>query len=111
MSKNGVLADKMLVILQEPDGKFGPIVRKRMFKAPNLYVVPSKSGKITKEILHNWYRDVLFPSLGPRSLMLIDSLNTYNDTSYWDTINPANKELNLLTIPELCTGINRFSNH
>lgn len=95
----------MLVILQEPDGKFGPMVQKKLFRAPNLFVLPSKSGKITKDILKIWYRDLLFPSLRQESLMFKDSLTTYNDISYWGEVNPENKKLNLLTIPEGCTGI------
>lgn len=45
ISADGRLFSPMLIVLQEPQGVLGPRVTKTMFKARNLHVEASKSGK------------------------------------------------------------------
>ncbi|GAU94406.1 hypothetical protein RvY_06185 [Ramazzottius varieornatus] len=44
----------IFITLQEPEGIFGPLVKKSMFKASNLHVTASTSGKMTKELYIEW---------------------------------------------------------
>jgi len=54
ISADGKLLPTLLVVLKEKDGKFGPLVQKNLFPAPNLFVVPSSSGKLSKDLVHKW---------------------------------------------------------
>ena len=49
-----------------------------VFQAPNLYVVASKSGKCTSEILNNWFEVVLKPQITSDSIILLDCFNGFN---------------------------------
>jgi hypothetical protein len=52
---------KTLLVLQEPTGTFGPRVKKTLFKAENLVVSCSKSGKCCKENVALYHSEVLGP--------------------------------------------------
>ena len=52
---------------------------KKMFKADDLYVLPSKSGKLTKEILQKWLKDVYFPSVPDVSVLILDAWSAQNE--------------------------------
>jgi len=73
ISADGRLLPKLFVVLQEKDGKFGERVKKEIFKADNLYVLPSKSGKLTKSIVQAWIEDVYLPNVPNDSVLLLDS--------------------------------------
>ncbi|CAD6235365.1 GSCOCG00012418001-RA-CDS, partial [Cotesia congregata] len=47
ISADGKLLSPLFLVLKEPSGKFGPVVEITLFKTDNVYVVPSKSGKLT----------------------------------------------------------------
>jgi hypothetical protein len=66
ISKSGRLLSPLFVILQEPTGKFGPRVKKELFRAPNIYVTASTSGKLTKD-LRIWFKDVFFLMLARKA--------------------------------------------
>jgi len=71
---------------------------KKMFKADNLYVLPSKSGKLTKEILQKWLKDVYFPSVPDVSVLILDSWSAQNEENILYP-KPENKEVVVKTIP------------
>lgn len=54
------LMSPLFIVLQERNGRFGEIVRRTMFSHPDLYVVPSTSGKVTNSIIHEWFIKVSF---------------------------------------------------
>ncbi|GAU95564.1 hypothetical protein RvY_07162 [Ramazzottius varieornatus] len=53
----------LFITLQEPKGIFRPLVKKSMFKASNLYVTASTSGKMTKDLYIEWCEKVFFPHM------------------------------------------------
>jgi hypothetical protein len=103
ISMSGRLVKPMLVILQETEGNFGPIVRQRMWSTDELYVVASSSGKITKEILREWFSKVYFPAAGEHSVLVLDSLPTYTDRRQIDEENDV--EYKVEVIPKGMTGV------
>ncbi|XP_071050604.1 uncharacterized protein [Onthophagus taurus] len=73
ISADGKLLSPLFIVLKEPSGSFGPRVANTMFKADNIYVLASKSGKLTSEHMKNWLQNVYFPNTGSKSLLLLDS--------------------------------------
>ncbi|KAK0084473.1 hypothetical protein PV326_006255 [Microctonus aethiopoides] len=57
----------------EPTGKFGPQVGASLFRPDNVYVEVSKTGKLTSDHFKIWLKNVLFPNVESKSLLLIDS--------------------------------------
>lgn len=103
VSAEGELLSPFLLVLQESKGEFGPAVKQNLFKAENVYVMASKSGKLTKEHLETWAEDVYFPSTTITSTLLLDSWRGHcQDTIY--KVKPKHKKLMLLQIPEGATG-------
>jgi hypothetical protein len=105
ISADGKLLNTLLVVLQENDNKFGPVVQKNIFKAPNICVIPSKSGKLNKEHLITWFKDVFFTNSGQQSVLLVDSWTTYKDTKAINNIKPNEHEFKMLTIPAHTTHL------
>ncbi len=64
----------------------------------------STSGKLTKDLLKEWFTEVFFPNVGNKSALLLDSLITYNDKNLINRVTPSNKQLEILTIPQT-TGL------
>ena len=44
-----------------------------MFRENNIFVLASKSGKLTSHHFEIWLREVYFPNVGPKSVLLLDS--------------------------------------
>jgi len=61
VSTNGDLKSPLLIVLLETSGKFGPIVEKTLYKAENIVVFASKSGKLTSDLAINWFTNVFLP--------------------------------------------------
>lgn len=70
-----------------------------MFRHDEVRVLPSKSGKITKEILRYWFRDIYFPNSGNDSILLLDALSTYRDRAEIDAEKPPDQNYQVITIP------------
>ncbi|GAU94028.1 hypothetical protein RvY_05876 [Ramazzottius varieornatus] len=85
---------QLWITLQEDKGVFGPIVARTMFKADNLYVTASASGKMTKKLCLEWYRCIL----------LADSWRTYSDQEAVLEFKPEELEYEMITIPPKVTG-------
>ncbi|XP_067208483.1 uncharacterized protein, partial [Linepithema humile] len=73
VSADGRLLSPLFIVLKEVSGTFGPRVQETMFKAPNIFVTTSKSGKLTAHHFKIWLQDVFFPNVGPKSVLLLDS--------------------------------------
>lgn len=63
ISRDGRLIGPMFICLQEARGQFGPRVmedvRRQVEEYGNVYVLPSKSGKLSSELFQNWFDNVL----------------------------------------------------
>lgn len=89
-----------LIILQEPNGVFGPQVEKKMFKHKDLLIKCSKSGKMTKPILAEWYKKGLFGSRAlHNNIFLFDSFPMHKDPVLFKQNKPRNYNLQLEFIP------------
>ena len=104
ISAAGELLPVVLIVLQEKDGQFGPRVKETMFTSDNLYVVASKSGKLTKAIFKEWLCKVYFANAPIFSVLLLDSWSTQNESNILDR-KPPNKEIIVKTIPQGTTGM------
>ena len=86
VSAAGMLQENFLLIMQEASGTFGPRVEKSVLRPPNVYVVASRSGKMTKEILHQWAKFVYIDSIqeSSTSLLIVDSWCAFKDFAGMD---------------------------
>lgn len=100
----GELKAPLFIILRESKGEFGERVARTMFRHPELHVVASSSGKITKVLLKDWFKNVYFPNADDDSLLLLDSLTTYNDRQDIDNEKPSHQDYIVVTIPGGLTG-------
>lgn len=64
VSADGELLSPLLICLQEKDGVFGPIVSQNLFRPDNMYILASKSGKMSRRLIIEWEENVLHPGLG-----------------------------------------------
>ena len=62
-----------------------------------MYICPSSSDKVTKEILKDWYQDVFFKTTPDHALLILDSWTGYDDKSIINV--PENKRLEILRLP------------
>jgi len=73
ISANGTLLSPLLIVLQEKDGIFGPKIKKNLFTPENVHVLASKSGKLTSNLVQEWFKEVFLPSTNNKSILLLDS--------------------------------------
>ena len=99
ISASGKLLSPLLINLQEVKGFFGERVQRNMFRAKNLYITASKSGKLTKEHVSNWTRDVFSPAVGNNTVLLIDSWRGQCENTIL-AVKPQYQNISILTIPE-----------
>lgn len=104
VSASGELKSPLMIVLQEPSGKFGPIVENNMYKAENIVVFAIKSGKLTSELAMRWYEDVFLPNTNQESILLLDSWTEQKDTKF-DDIEKGEKLVKILTIPAGAIGL------
>jgi ABC-type ATPase with predicted acetyltransferase domain len=70
---SGLLKSPLFIVLQETGGKFGPLVEKHTYKAKNIIVLPSVSGKLTSQIAVQCYKDIYLSNVSERSVLCLDS--------------------------------------
>lgn len=104
ISMNGITMPRLLVVLQEKNGVFGPIVRQRLFRHPEIHITSTTSGKVSKSILKEWFAEVYFPFASNHSVLILDSFSTYKDRKEIDDEKPPNKTYKVSTIPPGLTG-------
>ncbi|GAU91459.1 hypothetical protein RvY_03707 [Ramazzottius varieornatus] len=95
---------QLWITLQKGKGVFGPIVARTMFKADNLYVTASASGKMTKKLYLEWGEKILFSHVEDRCILLADSWRTYSDQEAVLEFKPEELEYEMITIPPKVTG-------
>ena len=81
----------------------------KMFKAENLYVRYTSSGKIENQILLDCIKNVFLPICGATNLLLLDSCSSHkNDSAIKNIVNQSGYEpekLEVLHIPAGCTDV------
>ncbi|KAK0169736.1 hypothetical protein PV328_010378 [Microctonus aethiopoides] len=65
--------NEMDTLPYKPTGKFGPQVGASLFRPDNVYVEVSKTGKLTSDYFEIWLKNVFFPNVESKILLLIDS--------------------------------------
>lgn len=104
ISKTGGLGSPLYMVLQEANGEFGPLVSQSMYKAPNLYVDATRSGKMGKKEMKSWLKNGFFPQSGEKNALLIDSWSTFKDRDAINSMLPPGKTLDIYQIPAKTTG-------
>lgn len=105
IAASGELVGPLFIILQEAGGVFGEIVQRTMFKHADIFVVCSKSGKITNGLMDEWFLRVFFPSAGHNSVLIVDSLNTYKNRQNINRLKPAGVQYQVEMLPPHTTPI------
>ena len=104
VSADGRLLSPLFIVLKEVSGTFGPRVQETMFKATNIFVTASKSGKLTAHHFKIWLQDVFFPNVGPKSVLLLDSWTGHCPNIIQESKSESIEDIILLTIPAGTTG-------
>ena len=63
ISLDDQLVGPLYLCLQEPNGKMGETVKKRLFQPGNVIITCSKSGKLTTSLVRYWCDNCLIPSI------------------------------------------------
>ncbi|GAU90447.1 hypothetical protein RvY_02861 [Ramazzottius varieornatus] len=94
----------LFITLQEPKGIFRPLVKTSMFKASNLYVTASTSGKMTKELYNDRCEKISVPHMNQHCIFLAGSWSMFSDQESVHEIKPEEPEYEMITIPPKVTG-------
>jgi len=93
-----------IIILQEKNDKFGPIVKKSLFEPENVYVLASKSGMLTSNLVKKWFEEDFLPVSNKKTVLLLDSWSGQNEKTF-QTVLKSSKILKIETIPAGTTGM------
>ena len=103
ISMTGKLLSPLYICLKEnckEDGKFGPIVSQNLFEASNIYLTCSSSGKLTKNLVKDFYESVLLQNLNENNLLILDSWSGQTDEAMANQIITSNKRLKICIPPK-----------
>jgi len=103
ISANGSLLSPLYIVLKEITGSFGPRVEETLFRPVNVYIVASKSGKLTTQHFKHWFLEVYLPNTKEKSLLLLDSWTGHCPEQLIEHI-PKDKQVTILTIPKKTTA-------
>ncbi|KAF4517164.1 hypothetical protein B566_EDAN006463 [Ephemera danica] len=104
LSALGEFLPKMLLVLQEPTGQFGPEVRKKMIVPDNLIVLASKSGKMSRGDVKIYFRECFAPYCGPKATLLLDQWNGFKNRDFLEDVQGEfNTEIEILDLPKKST--------
>ena len=70
---DGYLLSPLYLCLKEPTGRLSDNIRSRLFKASDVVITCSSSGKLTTSLVEYWRDNVLLPSLGKHQKFLLIS--------------------------------------
>ncbi|CAF3817307.1 unnamed protein product [Rotaria magnacalcarata] len=79
ISLAGHVVGPIYLCLQEPSGRFGERVKENLFRANNVIVTCSKSGKLDTTLVQYWFYHVFLPSTPRKSLLISDSWTGHKD--------------------------------
>ncbi|EFO99095.1 hypothetical protein CRE_17956 [Caenorhabditis remanei] len=102
IASDGTLHPKLFVTLKEKNGRFP---KKGHKKCSNLVVTCHSSHIMTKELMKEFFRKVVFdPSMPKDALLIVDGWSSWNDRTAIDSVTPPSNKLKVLQIPAGCTG-------
>lgn len=104
LNMNGKIVGPLFVCLQEASGRLGPRVSRTIYRAENIHVTCSKSGKLTKSHIQYWAKEVLRPSVQENCLLFLDSWSGQTDPTSIDEAFNENIQCELLQIPPKTTA-------
>jgi len=78
ISADGVLKSPLLIILQETNGQFGPIVEKTMYKTEIIVAFASNSGKSTSKLTVKWFEEIVLLTAENESTLCLDRAERKN---------------------------------
>jgi hypothetical protein len=70
---DGHLLSPLYLCLKEPTGRLSDNIRSHLFKASNIVITCSSSGKLSTSLVEYWRDHVLLPSLGKHEKFLLIS--------------------------------------
>ena len=85
----------MLIVLQETNGRFGPIEGKSMYAAENIVALASKSRKLTADISKEWFERIFLSVAKNQSILCLDSWTGQSEKTF-DNINCQNKNVKIV---------------
>lgn len=100
---SGRIRGKLYLCLQETNGRMGPLVEQTYFRAWNVEVTRSTSGKLTSSLFKRWVELVLFLEVTNHCLILLDAWTGQQGDGCF-SIFPADRTCTRLKIPEKTTG-------
>jgi hypothetical protein len=85
INAGGKFVGPLLIVTQESEGVFGPIVKKRLqeLSNPNILIRCSKSGKTSKEITGEYFEKVKESLNDDKIILLMDSWSGQTDKTLW----------------------------
>lgn len=104
IDQNGGLRGKLYLCLQEPTGRMGPVVEKTYFRAPNVEITCSSSGKLTSSLFERFVNCVLYPLVDTKCLVLLDSWTGQQQDEIFSIFDSTNKTCARMKIPEKTTN-------
>ena len=103
----GKLLSPLFICLQETHGKFDPNVKNSLISTPNVIVTCSQSGLMTKELVKQWFKDSLLPSVSEKFVLLLDSWKGQTDIDLYTQLLPNQIKCKVQIIPPKCTSLNQ----
>ena len=86
--------------------------RRNLFRADNIHVMASKSGKMQAAHLRAWFTHVFFPYVQKDVALMVDSWSTYKQSGLIESVTPPGRDLLVVTVPPgttwLCQPLDVF---
>jgi len=102
ISLSGHQIGPLFLCLKENNGHMSDNVKRNLFKADNVVITCSQSGKLTTSLVEYWVQNVLIPTLDDRkSLLLSDCWGGQRDIKLYESL----KNLTRLEIPKKTTSM------
>jgi hypothetical protein len=102
ISMAGGLVGPLYLCLKEPKGHMSENIKQGLFKADNIVITCSKSGKLTTSLAQYWSDNILLPLVGDEKYLL---LSDYWGEQRTKTLYEKMKHLRRLEIPKKATSM------
>lgn len=102
VSMDGKLLPKLMIVLQEKDGQFGPQVQRALQKPPNVFLTCSRSGKVDTNILKQWTENCFAPFVNKQACLIVDSFSSHRNRELFLI---PDKDIDVRIIPPGATSI------
>ncbi len=102
ISLSGHQIGPLFLCLKEKNGHMSANIKRNLFKADNVIITCSQSGKLTTSLIEYWIQKVLIPTLGDRkTLLLSDCWSGQRDNKLYQSL----KNLTRVEIPKKTTSM------